>query len=150
MKNKIQMQVAKHMIAVWIDENDPVTSLQNSFELINNCWWGISRRELRTWAKALCKNPERYEFTGYAYKVLSLNDFFDPEEVQLISDAIDSTGIHDVDRVMIERTIIHHKHVYKMSTEFALKIGIAAYFGNKPYPNVNRRPLKPKLKELKK
>lgn len=151
MKSRIQMNVAKHMIAVWTDVNDK-DSLADAFDTINRCWPGLSRRVLRSWAKALHKNPDRYEFTGYAYKKLKLEDHFSTDEVIGIKavlelhDKVTNENYSDV-----ERSIIHHKYCYGMDAYTALDVGSAVYFGNRSEERYTRkyRPAKPVLKSLK-
>lgn len=116
MKSKIQMRRAKHMIAIW----------------------------LRTWAKELYKNPERYEYTGMAYKNLKLCDHFTYEESAQIFAIVRDAEEKDGDAEFMIRSIIQHKWVYRLSTEDAIKNGIDVYYGR----NTNTyRPAKPVLKE---
>ena len=144
MKSRIQMNVAKHMIAVWTDVNDK-DSLADAFDTINRCWPGRSRRVLRSWAKALHKNPERYEFTGYAFKALSLFDHFDDSEVDLINTKVRAECPRDEVSSVI-KSIIHFKWVYGMNTEDAIKNGMDSFYGK----NTRKyRPAKPVLKPLK-
>lgn len=145
MKSSIQMRVAKHMIAVWTDVKDEA-SLQDAFATIDTCWPNLSRRTLRVWAKALHKNPERYEFTGFAFKSFSLLDHFTDEEAGRILVLVRETAKEGSDFEDVIRSIIHHKWVYGMSTEDAIKIGIDTYYGR----HTRRyRPAKPVLKPIK-
>lgn len=149
MKSKIQMQVAKHMIAVWIDVNSKNESLTESYDTIDRCWPQLPRRVLRAWAKALHKNPERYAFTGYAFTQPELKDHFYNDEIIVIEALLDSIPtVNKTNYNDIVRSIIHHKWVYGMDTFTAIEHGIASYFKNRTEPRFNRkyRPAKPVLK----
>lgn len=145
MKSKIQMQVAKHMIAVWTNVNDP-DSLKEAFNTINNVWPELPRRELRVWAKALHKNPERYEFTGYAFKTQKLTDHFTDEEIVSVLDMVQKFAKNNFDNVI--RNIIHHKYVYGMDTFSSIEHGLAMNREDNTEERFNRkyRPAKPVLK----
>lgn len=150
MKSTIQMQVAKHMIAVWMKPDDP-DALSDAYGIINQCWSGLSRRVLRTWAKALVKNPERYEFTGYAYKQLKLEDHFSTDEVTGIKAILDLNEEVTTDNYNdVVRSIIHHKYCYGMDAFTAFDVGTAVYFGNNSDERYTRkyRPAKPVLKPI--
>lgn len=148
MKTKIQMQVAKHMLAVWTNVNDP-DSLNDAYAIINSCWPYLSRRVLRTWVKALHQNPERYEYTGYAFKSLKLVDHFTDEEIIGILATVQNME-HGSAFDDIIRSIIHHKYVYGMNTQTALEHGIAVYLGSdEPRFHRRYRPAKPVLKPCK-
>lgn len=149
MKSKIQMQVAKHMIAVWIDVNSKKESLTDAYDTIDRCWPQLARRVLRTWAKTLHKNPERYEFTGYAFSKTELKDHFYKDEISFIETLLDSLPtVNKTNYNDVVRSIIHHKWVYGMDTFTSVEHGIASYFNNRTEPRFNRkyRPAKPVLK----
>ena len=143
MKSSIQMRVAKHMIAIWINPEHKSISLSDAFDTIDNTWPGLSRRTLRVWAKTLVNNPERYEFTGMAYKQLKLTDHFTDEEVDHILKTVYYHHRSDFDYII--RSIIQYKWVYGMSTEKAIEHGTNAFFGE----DIKRRPVKPVLKPIK-
>lgn len=145
------MNVAKHMIAVWTDVNDK-DSLADAFDTINRCWPRLSHRVLRSWAKAIHKNPERYEFTGYAYKKLNLEDHFSTDEINGIETILElNENVTKENYDDVKRSIIHHKSCYGMDTYTALDVGSAVYFGNRSEERYTRkyRPAKPVLKSLK-
>lgn len=151
MKSRIQMNVAKHMIAVWTDVNDK-NSLNEAFDTINRCWPGLSRRVLRSWAKALHKNPERYEFTGYGFKQTVFEDHFSTDEVNAIEAILElNDNVTESNYGDVERSIIHHKYCYGMDSQTAIDVGIAVYFGNRSEERYTRkyRPAKPVLKPMK-
>lgn len=142
MKSKIQMRRAKHMIAIWMEPGVP-ESLTDALDTARRCWNRSSQRVLRVWAKELHRNPERYEFTGMAFKELVLEDYFNHDEICQIDVAIrERTLVCDYDYII--RSIIQHKLVYRLSTEDAIKFGIDAYYGQ-----CKHRPAKPVMKPLK-
>lgn len=144
MKNKIQMRVAKHMFAIWLKPGDK-ESLKESLSQSGDMWNRLSRRVLRTWIKSLSKNPERYEFTGMAYKELRLCDFFTGEECNdILMKVFNVASGSDVDYIL--RIICQRKLVYKLDTETTLKEGIEEYCNSGKY---HRRPVKPVLKGIK-
>lgn len=143
MKSKIQMRRAKHMIAIWMKPGE-AESLVDALDTARRCWNRSSQRTLRVWAKTLHKNPERYEFTGMAFKELVLEDHFSTEEIEQIDIAIRSrTLVVDYDYVI--RSIIQHKWVYRLSTEDAINAGIESFYGE----GLKHRPAKPVLKSIK-
>ena len=99
------------------------------------------------WVKELHKNPEHYEFTGYAYKTLYLLDHFSDEEAGNILTVVNKLAKDPEDVEYIIRSIIHHKWVYDMSTEQAIHHGIQSYYGT--CISKHFRPAKPKLKGTK-
>lgn len=143
MKSKIQMRRAKHMIAIWM-EPGKAESLADALDTARRCWNRSSQRVLRVWAKELHRNPERYEFTGMAFKELVLEDHFSDEEICLIDESIrERTLVVDYDYII--HSIIQHKWVYRLSTEDAIKYGIDSYYGK----GLLHRPAKPVLKSIK-
>jgi hypothetical protein len=146
MKSRIQLQVAKHMIAVWLKPNDP-DALKGAYWTIDQCWPGLARRVLRTWAKALVKNPERYEFTGFGYRKLDMQDYFSNYEIQAIVEIVDKMPDITLEQKRgMYRSITHHKYMYGMDTPSAIQAGIGIYWGCSPR---TFRPAKPVLKALK-
>lgn len=146
MKSKIQMQVAKHMIAVWLEAGKK-ESLNDAFYTIEKCWPGLPRRTLRVWAKALYKNPERYEFTGFGYRKLDLADYFNSGEIKAIVQIIEN--MPDTNTIMqrgMYRSIAHHKYMYGLDSPSAIQAGIGSYFGTEKR---RFRPAKPVLKPIK-
>lgn len=143
MKNKIQMRRAKHMIAIWLKPGD-ADSLKDALDTARRCWNRSSQRVLREWAKELNKNPERYEFTGMAWKSLKLTDHFSTEEVDHILNKV-CLDFHGSDYDYIIRSIIQHKWVYGLSTEDAIREGVAVYYGG----SLKYRPKTPVLKGIK-
>lgn len=140
MKSKIQMRRAKHMIAIWLIPGE-AESLIDALDTARRCWNRSSQRTLRVWAKTLNKNPERYEFTGMAFKDLVLEDHFSTEEIDLIlAEVRHRTLVMDYDYVI--RSIIQHKWVYRLSTEDSIDQGIKAFYGE----GLKHRPTKPVLK----
>lgn len=142
MKSTTQMRRAKHMIAIWLNPGD-AESLADALDTARRCWNRSSQRTLRVWAKTLYRNPERYEFTGMAYKQLKLTDHFNAEEVDQVLKAVSLYNGSDADYII--RSIIQHKWVYRLSTEDAIKYGIEAYNGE----GLKHRPAKPVLKPCK-
>lgn len=148
MKSSVQMQVAKHMLAIWMKPTK--SSLIDSFSTIDRTWPQLSRRVLRTWAKSVNKNPESYPYTGLAFKRLNLEDYFTPEEVDKITRKVDDVapaGSHHRD---IYRLVIINKWVYGQIAEIALEAGLHNYYGEGYKCDFNtdfsKRPPKPVLK----
>lgn len=143
MKSKIQMRRAKHMIAIWMKPGE-TESLVDALDTARRCWNRSSQRTLRVWAKTLHKNPERYEFTGMAFKELVLEDHFSHDEIVLIDKHIrERTLVVDYDYII--RSIIQHKWVYRLSTEESINAGIDSFYG----AGLKHRPAKPVLKPCK-
>lgn len=143
MKSKIQMRRAKHMIAIWMKPGDS-ESLVDALDTARRCWNRSSQRTLRVWAKTLHKNPERYEFTGMAYKSLKLKDHFSTEEAEhIVKHVANVANGSDFDYII--RGIIQHKWVYGLSTEESINAGIDAFYG----AGLKHRPAKPVLKSIK-
>lgn len=143
MKSKIQMRRAKHMIAIWLKPGDK-ESLKDAFDTAKRCWNRSSQRVLKTWAKELYKNPERYEFTGMAHKELKLEDFFTEDDCQYVLDTVQE-HVSSSDKHYAIRSIIQHKWVYELSTDYAIQYGLEAYFGK----GLKFRPKRPVLKGIK-
>lgn len=143
MKNKIQMRRAKHMIAIWLKPGD-VDSLKDAFDTARRCWNRSSQRTLRVWAKELFKNPERYDFTGMAYKTLKLTDHFSTEEVHTVLQTV-CNQFNGADQDYVIRCIIQHKWVYGLSTEESIREGINSFNGS----GLSYQPKTPVLKGIK-
>lgn len=140
MKSKIQMRRAKHMIAIWLKPGEP-ESLVDALHTAKHCWNHSSQRILRTWAKELYNNPLRYEFTGMAYKELKLTSYFTQEEIEQVLANV-QMHVESTEHDYAIRGIIHHKWVYGLSTEDAIKFGIEVHNGGK----LSHRPKTPVLK----
>lgn len=143
MKSKIQMRRAKHMIAIWLKPGNK-ESLHEAFDTARRCWNRSSQRILRVWAKELYKNPERYEFTGMVYKELKLEDYFSPDDCEFVLDTVNEHVQKDHMHYAI-RSIIQHKWIYGLSTDYALQYGLENYFG----ASLKFRPKTPVLKGIK-
>lgn len=148
MKSSAQMNAAKHMIAIWMNPRNPL--LEYAFDTINSCWPMLPRRVLRKWAKELHKNPERYEFTGLAFKKLKLEDHFTTEEIDDITRTVANVAPTHTHHEDLYRTIIIHKWVYGYSAaiaiEGALKLTYSSAYKSDYHGTFIRRPAKPALK----
>lgn len=127
MKSSVQMNVAKHMLAIWMKPKSK--SLKDTFSTIDRCWPMLSRRVLRSWVKALHKNPERYEYTSLSFKKLKLEEHFTPDELNDITSTVDLIAPTDSHHRDIYRIIIMNKWVYGQSSAIALEAGLKEYYG---------------------
>lgn len=145
MKTKVQMNVAKHMIAVWLKPGDK-SSLVQALDCIKSSWSKLPKRELRTWAKALYNNPERYKFTSLGYMNWNdLSQFFSSEEIEMVRLAAQQYSTDPDEVYYIIRSISHSKYCYNLSTTNAIEKGIEVYYSVDKLPRV----VKPVLQPLK-